>query len=437
MAPCLFLPRSEILPMRRLSLILASASLLTALPAALPASAATPEQVAAAALRAAPVWDGHNDVPEQLRDRRKNILAGFDFRDTTGTADAAAGTIAMHTDLARLRKGRVGAQFWSVYVSTRLSDQQAVQAVMEQIDVAKRLIAAYPADLQLATNAAEVQQAMKAGRIASLLGMEGGYAIGQSLGVLRQFQALGVRYMTLTHVRTIPWADSGTDAPQHDGLTDFGKDVVREMQRIGMLVDLSHTSEATMMDALDVAQAPVMFSHSGARAVADHPRNVPNAVLARIKVNGGIVMAVTLPAYVSNKVRAWGLARTAEEARLGSLYVAEPDRAKAALAAWEQANPAPAATVSDLADHIDHIVKVAGIDHVGLGADFDGMDTTVREMPDVSGYPALFAELARRGYGQADLRKIASGNMMRVLKAAEVYAAAHRADPPIESATDF
>jgi membrane dipeptidase len=243
--------------------------------------------------------------------------------------------------------------------------------------------------------------------------------------------------MTLTHYKTTSWADSATDAPQHGGLTDFGKTVVREMQRIGMLVDLSHVSEGTMMAALDVAQAPVIFSHSGARAIDDHPRNVPDAVLARVKANGGIVMAVTLPAYVSGKVRDWELARTAQKALLDARYVAEPDKARAELAAWVKANPTPRATLSDLADHIDHIVKVAGIDHVGLGADFDGMETTTEGMPDVSGYPALFVELARRGYSQADLQKIASGNIMRVLKAAETYADAHRSDPPLESPTAF
>ena len=415
------------------ALLLASSAL--ASPAL--AAPASPDAVAAAALRAAPVWDGHNDVPEQLRDRRKDVLAGFDFRDTTGTADPARDRVAMHTDLARLRRGRVGAQFWSVFVPASLSDPQAVQAVMEQIDVTRRLIAAYPADLQFASDATGVAAAWKAGRIASLLGMEGGYAIAGSLGVLRQFRELGVRYMTLTHYKTTSWADSATDAPQHGGLTPFGKDVVREMQRIGMLVDLSHVSADTMRSALDVAQAPVIFSHSGARAVADHPRNVPDDVLARLKGNGGIVMVVSLPAYVSNRVRAWELARTAERARLGALYIDAPDKAKAALAAWEQAHPRVEARLAELADHIDHIVKVAGIDHVGLGGDFDGMDTTTQGMPDVSGYPNLFAELARRGYGEADLRKIASGNMMRVLKAADAYAAAHRGDPPIESATAF
>jgi membrane dipeptidase len=418
----------------KVSIYIAIASLLAASAAQ---AAPTPEQVAEAALRASPVWDGHNDVPEQLRDRYNDVIGGFDFRDTTNTADPAKGKIAMHTDLARLRQGRVGAQFWSVYVSASLPEPQAVQATLEQIDVTKRLIARYPNDLALCTSAAEVEAAMKAGRVASLMGMEGGGSIGGSLAVLRQMYALGARYMTLTHFRTLAWADAATDAPKHDGLTPFGVDVVREMQRIGMLVDLSHVSDATMRDALDVAKAPVIFSHSGARAVADDPRNVPDEVLDRLKINGGIVMLVTLPSYVSNAVRDRGLRRIAEKARLDELYVNDPPRAKAALDSWDQANPAPRATLAQLADHIDHIAKRAGVDHVGLGGDFDGMATTTEGMDDVAGYPALFAELARRGYSQGDLRKIASGNMLRVLKAAEAYAAAHKADPPIESPTAF
>ncbi|MEJ5978556.1 dipeptidase [Novosphingobium sp. PS1R-30] len=397
----------------------------------------TPEQVAEAALRASPVWDGHNDVPEQLRDRRKNVIADFDFRDTTNTADPAKGEIAMHTDLARLRKGHVGAQFWSVYVSALLPEPQAVQATLEQIDVTKRLIARYPQDLALCLTAADVEKAIKAGKIASLMGMEGGGSIGGSLAVLRQMYALGARYLTLTHFRNLAWADSATDAPKHDGLTDFGRDVVREMQRIGMLVDLSHVSEATMSDALDVARAPVIFSHSGARGVASHPRNVSDSVLDRLKANGGIVMVVTLPSYVSDEVRGWGNRRTAEKARLDEFYVNDPAAAKTGLEAWVKANPAPRSTVAQLADHIDHVVKRAGIDHVGLGGDFDGMGTTTQGMEDVAGYPALFTELARRGYSKADLGKVASGNMLRVLKSAESYAAAHRGDPPIESPTTF
>ena len=413
-------------------LLLATLSL-----AASPVCAQTPEQVAAAALKTAPVWDGHNDVPEQLRIRYKNMIGGFDFTDTRATADPASAMPAMQTDVARLRQGRIGAQFWSVYVSAGLTDQQAVQAVMEQIDVTRRLIARYPQDLQFAQTSAEVAQAMKAGKVASLLGMEGGYAIANSPGVLRQFYALGVRYMTLAHYKTTIWADSATDAPQHDGLTDFGKQIVREMQRIGMLVDLSHVSTATMNDAIDVAGAPVMFSHSGAQGIDGHPRNVPDAVLARVKANGGIVMPVTLPAYVSEAVRGWKAVRAGEVARQASLHPDAPNVANAALAEWDKANPAPPATIAQVADHIDHIVKVAGIDHVGLGGDFDGMDAVTQGMEDVSTYPALFTELARRGYTQADLQKIASGNMMRVLRAAESYAAAHRADPPLETPTTF
>jgi membrane dipeptidase len=402
-----------------------------------PALATTPEQVAEAALRAAPVWDGHNDMPEQIRDRRKGLIADFDFRDTTATADPARGKKAMHTDLARLRRGRVGAQFWSVWIPTTLTEQQAVQATLEQIDLTKRIAQRYPADLQLATSADEVEQALKAGRIASLIGMEGGHSIGTSLGVLRQMYALGARYMTLTHTKNTAWADSATDTPVHGGLTAFGRDVVREMQRIGMLVDLSHVSEKTMLDTLDIAPAPVMFSHSGARAIDGHPRNVPDVVLDRLKTNGGIVMVVTLPSYVSEEVRTWNARRAGEKARLEALRVGDPKAAEADLAVWDKANPFPRATIGQVADHIDQVVRRAGIDHVGIGGDFDGMDNTVAGMEDVSTYPALFAELARRGHSRTDLEKIASRNMLRVLRSAEAYAAAHRRDPPIESPAAF
>jgi membrane dipeptidase len=396
-----------------------------------------PEQVAEAALRAAPVWDGHNDLPEQLRERRKDMIASFDFRDTTNTADPARDLIAMQTDLTRLRQGHVGAQFWSVFVPTSLSEPQAVQATIEQIDVLKRLIARYPRDLVLCTTAAEVQRAMKAGRIASLIGMEGGHSIGSSLAVLRQAYALGARYMTLAHFRNTPWSDSATDTPAHDGLTDFGRDVVREMQRIGMLVDLSHVSAATMRDALDVARAPVMFSHSGARGVEAHPRNVPDDVLDRLKANGGLVMVDAYPSYVSGAVRDWAARLEGEKARAGTFHTGDPAAAAAEVAAWRRANPAPRATLAQVADHIDYIARRIGVEHVGLGGDFDGMGSVVQGMEDVSTYPALFTELARRGYSQADLEKIASGNMLRVLRAAEAYAAAHRGDPPIETPTRF
>ncbi|MCB2059852.1 MAG: dipeptidase [Novosphingobium sp.] len=419
--------------MRRL-IVLASA---VCMAMAGPVAARTPEQVAEAALQAAPVWDGHNDTPIQLRGRFGNVIAGFDFSDTTDTGNAEAeGTWmgrAMHTDLTRLRKGHVGAQFWSVYVTAELPEPEAVQATIEQIDVTRRLVARYPGDMALALTADDVAKAMRKGRIASLMGMEGGHSIGSSLGVLRQMYALGARYMTLTHSKNTPWGDSATDKPEHGGLTDFGRQVVREMNRIGMLVDLSHVSEATMNDALDVAQAPVIFSHSGARAVDGHPRNVPDAVLRRVAENGGIVMVVGYPSFVSEERRQWGAAVDAETARAGALFPGDPDAAKRHVEDWKLANPEPHATVAQMADHIDHIRQVAGIDHIGIGGDYDGMATGPDGMEDVSGYPALFAELARRGYSQADLEKIASRNMMRVLRAAEAYARAHAGDPPIET----
>jgi membrane dipeptidase len=395
----------------------------------------SPEAVAEAALKKAPVFDGHNDVPEQLRERLRNMINDFDFRDTTDTArpDADPPEIAMHTDLQRLRKGHVGAQFWSVYVPANPDEPQAIQQTLEQIDVIKRLVARYPNDMMLATNSAELEKAMKAGKIAGMIGMEGGHSIGGSLAVLRQMYDLGARYMTLTHSRNIAWADSATDAPAHDGLTDFGIQLVREMNRIGMIVDLSHTSEATMKDALAASKAPVMFSHSGVRAINPHPRNVPDSVLPLVKANGGIIMVVLLPSFLDADVRAQGLARTAEQARLKAMYPGDPAAAAAGLKAWDAGHPAPTTDVAKVADHIDHIRKTIGIDHIGLGGDYDGMDSAPVGMEDVSGYPALFVELARRGYSQADLEKIASGNMLRVLKAVEAYAASQKGQPPIET----
>ena len=402
-----------------------------------PLLARTPQDVADAALKAAPIWDGHNDVAEQLRDRRKDMLADFDFRDTRGTADPATGQGAMHTDLTRLRQGKVGAQFWSVYVDFRLPEPQAVQATLEQIDTIKRLIARYPNEMVLVTSAAEAERAMKAGKIASLIGMEGGGSIGSSLAVLRQMHALGARYMTLAHYRTIGWADSSNDAPKNGGLSPFGRQVVREMQRLGMLVDLSHTSEDTMLDALEEARAPVVFTHSNARAVAGHPRNVSDAVLDKLKDNGGIVMATAVGYFVSEAARSWEAAKAGEEARLKSIHAGYPDRVKPALDAGIAANPASPVTLALLADQIEYLINRVGVDHVGIGADFDGMNPVIEGFRDVSGYPALFTELARRGHSQADLEKISSRNMLRVLRAAEVYAAAHKEDAPIESPTTF
>lgn len=400
------------------------------------ALAQSPEAVATAALEAAPVWDGHNDVPIQLRGRFDNVLRDFDFTDTTGTADPDATDYrqrAMQTDLARLRKGRVGAQFWSVYVSADLQGGDAIKATLEQIDVTKRLIAQYPRDLMLATSSADVEQAVGQRRIASLMGMEGGHSIGGSLAVLRQFYSLGVRYMTLTHSRHTTWADSASQPPEHDGLTQFGRDVVREMNRLGMLVDLSHVNDKTALDALEVSRVPVIFSHSGARAVNAHERNVPDLVLDRLKENGGIVMVIALTAYVSEDVRQWEAAKAGEKARLQELFPAAPAEVDAGLARWESDHPAPLATVAQVADHIDHIASRIGIDHIGIGGDYDGMPGGPVGMEDVSDYPALFTELARRGYANDDLEKIASRNMMRVMKSAEAYAAQHSSDAAFES----
>ena len=412
--------RTAILP---LALILSTPVLAAPVP--------NPQQIAAAALKAAPVWDGHNDVPEQLRDRTGDMLEGFDFTDTRNTA--RDGKIAMHTDLTRLKQGHVGAQFWSVYVDYKLPEPEAVRQTIEQIDTIKRLIARYPGEMVLATSSADVERAWKSGKIASLIGMEGGGSIGGSLAVLRQMHALGARYMTLAHYKTTAWADSSNDVPTNGGLSDFGKQVVREMQRLGMLVDLSHCSEETMSDALDVAGAPVAFTHSNARAVDGHPRNVPDAVLDRLKANGGMVMVTAVLNFVSEDYRGWAADRAGEEARLKSLHTGFADRVAPALAAWTSAHPAPAVSVTQIADHIDYIVKRIGIDHVGVGGDFDGTDETPKGFDDVSAYPNLFAELARRGYSQRDLEKIASRNMLRVLRAAEAYATVHRGDPPIET----
>jgi membrane dipeptidase len=389
---------------------------------------------AAAALEAAPVFDGHNDAPGQLRSRENNQINDFDFTDTMDEHDHVGGADgAMHTDLTRLKAGKVGAQFWSVYVPHNANEAAAVQQTIEQIDVTRRLIARNPDTMRYALTADDVESAMREGKIASLLGMEGGYSIGSSLAVLRQFHAMGARYMTLTHNFNIPWADSATDAPLHGGLTDFGKDVVREMNRLGMLVDLSHVSEDTMMDALDVARAPVIFSHSGARAVTPHPRNVPDAVLARLPENGGVVMVVALPRFINEDIRQWDARRAGELARLKTVHLGNPAAATAAMDKWLAANPEPKSTIKDMADHIDHIRKIAGIEAIGIGGDYDGMPIGPVGMEDVRGYPALFAELARRGYSQAELEMIASRNILRVMRAAEAYAASVADQPPIET----
>lgn len=419
--------------MRLFPALLASA-LIAAPMMALPLSAQSPQEVAEAALEAAPVWDGHNDVPIQLRSRFDNVINDFDFTDTTATANATGtdSRNAMHTDLIRLRRGKVGTQFWSVYVSASLEEAEAVQTTIEQIDVTKRLIARYPDDLVLALTADDVEQALAQGKMASMMGMEGGHSIGSSLAVLRQTYDLGARYMTITHSKTLGWADSSTDEPRNNGLTDFGKDVLREMNRIGMLVDLSHVSEKTMHDALDTVSAPVIFSHSSARALNGHARNVPDGVLQRLRDNGGIIMVTFVPGFLSEEARVWNANRAGEQARLEALWQGQPDKVETRLKAWDAANPLPQSSIAQAADHIDHVRAIAGIDSIGIGGDYDGIPFAPPGLEDVSTYPALFQELARRGYSQADLEKISMLNMMRVMRRAEGVAASMADMQPYE-----
>ena len=380
------------------------------------AEAATPAQVEQArrVLRTTPLIDGHNDLPWAIRDDFGGELDRVDL-----TRDTRALTPPLQTDIPRLRQGGVGGQFWSVYVPANLAGPQATKAVLEQIDIARRIVAKHPEAFAWAETAEDVVRIHRSGRIASMLGAEGGYAIDNSLPVLRQLRRAGVRYMTLTHSATIDWADSATDAPRHGGLSPFGEAVVREMNRIGMLVDLSHVSPDTMRDAMRVSEAPVIFSHSSARGVTDHPRNVPDDVLGAMKADGGVVMITFVGGFVSEAVRAWGAARTAEEARLKALHPGDAARAAAELAAWTTRNPSPRASVADVADHLDHVRRVAGVDHVGLGGDFDGTSNLPVGLEGVEGYPVLLAELLRRGWSEADLRKLAGDNVLRVLRAAD------------------
>jgi len=323
------------------------------------------------------------------------------------------------TDIARLRTGGIGGQFWSVYVDPELQGQAAVTATLEQIDIVHQMMRRYPDTFELATNADDVERIFKSGKIASLVGMEGGHSIDNSLGTLRMFYRLGARYMTLTHNKNTPWAGSCCDVPASNGLSPFGEQVVREMNWLGMLVDLSHTSPQTMTDALRVTAAPVIFSHSAARAVSDVPRNVPDEILKQLPANGGVVMVTFVPGFLSPKVAAWTSLQTAEQTRLQQQYPNDAAAVKLGVDAWTKANPSPRATVSDVADHIDHIRQVAGIDHIGLGGDFDGITAVVQGMEDVSTYPVLTAELLRRGYKEDDLKKILGLNILRAMRQVE------------------
>lgn len=385
------------------------------------------------ALDIAPVFDGHNDVPYQLRIRYENQIDGFNFQDTTGTGANHPQGRVMQTDLNRLSQGRVGAQFWSVFVSVNQTEPEAVRQTIEQIDVIKRLIDQYPEQMAYTDSADGIESAMANGRLASIIGMEGGHSIGSSLAVLRQMYDLGARYMTLTHFSNTPWADSATDDPVHGGLSEFGRDVVREMNRLGMIVDLSHVSEETMMDALDVARAPVIFSHSGARAVNGHSRNVPDAVLLRLPDNGGIVMVDAVPGYLNEERRLWFAERVAQEARQKSLFPGQPGIVEQAMAEWDDANPEPVTTIGHMADHIDHIRALVGVEYIGIGGDFDGIPNGPEGFEDVSGYPQLFAELVRRGYSQVELELIANRNILRVLREAERHSARMHDQRPIET----
>ncbi|HEV2853752.1 MAG TPA: dipeptidase [Thermoanaerobaculia bacterium] len=361
-----------------------------------------------------PLVDGHNDLPWEYRKREKNHLEKIDLRGDTSKLDPP-----LHTDIPRLRRGGVGGQFWSVYIPVEITGSDAVQAVMEQIDDVHRLAERYPDTFEVARTAADVVRIHKAGKIASLIGMEGGHSIHNSLAALRQLYEAGARYMTITHSKNTDWADSATDAPQHGGLTRFGEEVIREMNRLGMLVDLSHVSAETMKEALAVARAPVIFSHSSARALDAHPRNVPDDVLALLPKNGGVVMVTFVPSFVSEEVRAWNAAKDAEEARLKTMNPGDPDRAKRELEDWQKAHPSPRATVEQVADHVEHVRKVAGIDHVGIGSDFDGITSVPLGLENVGEYPALLAELLRRGWTDQEIKKLAGENVLRVFREAE------------------
>jgi len=360
-----------------------------------------------------PLVDGHNDLAWELREARSQDL---------GVTDLTAPVGFTQTDLPRLAEGGVGAQFWSVYVPVSLAGEAAVAATLEQIDFVHRMAGRYPDRLELALTAADVERAFAAGRVASLIGAEGGHSIACSLGVLRALGRLGVRYLTLTHNANVPWADSATDVPAAGGLTVFGRQVVAEMQRLGMLVDLSHTAPATMRDAFDAAEAPVIYSHSSARALCDHPRNVPDEMLARLARNNGVCMVTFVPAFVSQPCREWHLGLDSELKRCGL----DPwDQAsRAAREEYARSNPAPRATLAQVADHVEHVREVAGIDHVGIGGDFDGTEDLPDGLADVSCYPALIAELLARGWSERDCALLAGGNVLRAMREAESAARA-------------
>lgn len=363
-------------------------------------------------LRQVPIIDGHNDTPWQYR-KRGNDFSQIDLAHDTSQ-------LKMVTDIPRLRAGEVGGQFWSVYIPATMEGSIAVRAVLEQIDVVHQMMARYPDTFELALTAADVERIERSGKIASLIGMEGGHSIDNSLAILRMMYGLGARYMTLTHVKNTDWADSANDTPKHHGLTPFGEDVIHEMNRLGMMVDLSHVSDETMQAALKISRAPVIFSHSSCRALCNNPRNVPDSILRQIPTNGGIVMITFFPEYLTERANVRLTAQRLEWERLQKVYPDSTNQAHAALKEWKAAHPPPApTTLNDVADHIDHVRKVAGIDYIGVGSDFEGFDGPPEGLDDVSCYPALMAELLRRGYTPDDIKKIAGQNLLRVFRQVE------------------
>jgi membrane dipeptidase len=368
--------------------------------------------------RQVPLTDGHNDYPWALR--------GVDPARDFAKADITRGMPSLHTDIPRLRQGGVGAQFWSVYVPSSMQGREAVRATLEQIDIVHRMVRRWPETFAMARTAAEIERVFKDGKIASLIGMEGGHSIDSSLATLRMMHTLGAGYMTLTHGANVPWADSATDKPVLGGLSSFGEEVVREMNWLGILVDLSHVSPDTMQDAIRVSEAPVIFSHSSAKAMCNVPRNVPDNVLQMLPGNGGIVMITFVPGFISQAVADHSTKLAEAEQSFRAQFPNNDAYVATALERWRAENPEPRATLSQVADHIDHVRKVAGIDHIGLGGDFDGITTVVEGLEDVSKYPALTAELVRRGYSDQDLKKILGQNILRVMRGAEQISARMR-----------
>jgi membrane dipeptidase len=382
---------------------------------------------ARAVLAKTPLIDGHNDLPWRIREDtlHPRDVDAYDLRTRTPGM----------TDLPRLKQGMLGAQFWSVYIPGEIRDSGYARVELEQIDIARRVVAKYPDRFAWALTAEDIRRTFKRGKIGSLLGLEGGHALENSLGALRAYYDLGVRYMTLTHNVTLDWADAALDTARHGGLTPFGREVVREMNRLGMLVDLSHVSPGTMSNALDVSEAPVIFSHSAARALVDHPRNVPDSILVRLKKNGGVVMVPFVTSFVSRAVKEQDDSLSRLNAEALAKYPNDSAARAAMVQQWKSGHPRPTATLAQVADHIEHIRQVAGVDHVGIGSDFDGIEETIVGLEDVSKYPDLFAELARRGWSDDDLRKLAGENLLRVIRHAEQVAARLQEERPPSTKT--